>query len=376
MVEHVKLAFVFNAPFHILSPFQRPVGEAEAAVAYLAIELAKLGHNITIFSHTPKTIGAFDIRTRNIGIDDHTLNVDKAILEPDYDAIIIKNASPEFLISLRHAMPHKTKMYLWTEYDIDDPLNKGLFDEKEVNELSGIVCVSNWQRERMIAKAPIPHNKVSAIQYAISPFFENLFIDGKEFLHDKSKDPALSYTAAPLSGLETLLEAYGDILNSYPAASLSIYSGMHEFGEESDKINKIYDTASNLQGIDQVGSISKIALAQALRSKTILTFPATTAETYNVDILEAMAAGVYVLTSDAGCLKEYGHGFTKNIPVEDLNADHLDGYVSQVLTICQTQVHSSQAFFDYAFKQCVEINRKHTWRIRARQWVQMLTAEN
>lgn len=372
----MKLALIYISKFHLLSAFQVTVSDSEAAISYLAIELARLGHDVTLFSDTDDRIGACNVRCRKINITDKVLSFDKAILEKDYDALIFKNASPEFMLSVAKALPYEPKVYLWTIFDKDAPINKGLGDPKQIAQIAGIMCVSDWQRDRLLSVCKIPLNKMHTLKYAISPFFQDLFVDPKEFANAKSHDPTLAYTDPSLENLKLMFDAFADVRRQYNGATLSVYSGLHKYGAEDDQIQKLYPITREIRGIYHIGSLSNIQLAAALRYKTILLLPTTVAKTYNVEILEAMAAGVYVLTTNAGALTEYGHNQSKNISLDDLELDDLNGYVSQTLTICQTQAHSFQAFADYCYKQVQEINQKHTWRVRARELIYLLTAKS
>jgi glycosyltransferase involved in cell wall biosynthesis len=368
----LKIGLIYNSPFHILSVFQRPVDRAQAAVTYLAIELSKLGHDITLFSQTANNIGAFDIRCRSINIENDALNLDKAILETDYDALIVKNAAPEFVAKLKEALPYKAKMFLWTEFDFNNPINNSFQDEQVLKQIDGIICVSEWQRTRLTGKLLIPRDKTCAILYAISPLYENMFVDGKEFINVKSKSPLLAYTAAPLTGLDVLLDTCADVENNYPDSQINIFAGNHEYGAEDDRLVNIYKMANHFKRLKQVGTLSDIQLAARLRTHTMLTYPCTIEETANVEIMEALAAGLYVITSNMGAIPEYCSDHGKCISQKNLHVETLDSFIGQVLSICQSQVHSPSVFYDFCYKQTVEINKMHTWRVRAREWVKML----
>ena len=85
------------------------------------------------------------------------------------------------------------------------PLNQDLNDTSVVEALDGIICVSDWQRVKLLRNFDIPRDKVAVRFHAISPFFEELYFDGKEFIHYKPKDPQFAFIANPLEGLDILL---------------------------------------------------------------------------------------------------------------------------------------------------------------------------
>jgi hypothetical protein len=85
-----------------------------------------------------------------------------------------------------------------------------------------------------------------------------------------------------------------------------------------------------------------------------------------------MAAGLYVVTSNLGALPEYCTEHGKCILDKNLRSDTLDSFIGQVLAICQSQTNAASSFFDYCYKQSVDMNKKHTWRVRAREWIHLL----
>lgn len=368
----VKLGFIFDAEFDVLTPFQTVIADAQAATCYLAIELAKIGHNITIFSRNSNNTNAFGVRCRAIKVDGEALNLDKAITEMDYDAFIIINNSPELIVNLKTALPIKTAMYLWTEFAASHPANKLLEDKTVIDALDGIICVSDWQRSGFLRYFNIPREKISVKYYAITPCFEDLFIDAKEFNAVKTKEPQLAYIANPLTGLEILITAFPDIIYNHPTTELFLYEPENLGQLDREEISKILATATKVKGIRNIGAVSNVHLAYQLRSRNIFAYPNTSEDCSSIAIMNAMAAGLYVVTSNLGAIPEYCTEHGKCIIEKNLRSDSLDSFIGQVLSICQTVTNSSSTFYDYCFKQTIDLNKKHTWRARAREWTQLL----
>lgn len=341
-----------------------PTDSAAAAVCEIAIQLAKLGQDITIFSYSPQT-EFNNVRCRHIEIKDQALQLDPALLENDFNCLIFKNTSPEFALSIRGALPYKPKVFIWTEHDHLEQLNRGLWNESIVNELDGVICVSYWQRTQLVDALPILHNKIFVLKYGICPAFENLFLDIKEFIHIKTVAPSLAYIAKQENGLEILLDSYYNISDNYKNTSLSIFT------EITDP--NLQHMVQNARGVKVYGTLTKKQLAEILRTHTILVNPNTIAQTSNVTLLEAMAAGLYPVTSDVGANEDYCRGHGKIVRREDLDSNTLDNYISELLVICQAQVHQAEDFYDYCFKLTVDMNKKHTWHIRAKELVEVLS---
>lgn len=368
----MKIGFIFDTPLHLLDVFQRTMTDAENSVCFLAIELAKLGHDVTVFSQTTNTNSAFNVRCLNMSIVDGALNLNKAILETDFNVLIIVNNSPDFITSLKQSLPYKVKMLLWLDLDYTDQ-NLQLLDNSDVaKQVDALVCVSNWQRSRILAKYSIPKEKVAVRYYAITPFFQDLFTDGKEFVETKSKTPLIAYTGNPLGGLEIMLHSFGDIMNNYPTSELNIFSNLDVKDNNKYTYEALTELTNITKGVKYFGSVPKAKLAAMLRTHSMCAYPSTIEEVSNVNLMEAMAAGLYVVTSNIGGLPEYCTEHGKCVPVANLKSDSLDSFIGQALGICQSQLHTPSAFYDYCYKQSVDMNKKHTWAVRAREWVKML----
>lgn len=362
----MKIGFIFNMPFHIRSVAQQPNNVATSAVSFLAIELAKLGHNITVFSSTKDQSDAFNVRCRNVSIENNSLNLSSDLLETDYDVIIVKNDSPEFALTIKNSLPSKPKFFLWTAFDYNEPINNGLYNTEIVEQIDGIVCVSDWQSNRLRSKLQIPRVKLYVQHYAISPVYESLFASAKEYINAKDKAPSLAYTGKQTDGLDLLLDLYGDITNNYPDSTLTIYADLSSGDAQ-------YTPDNFPPGIKNVWPIWGKDLASCLRRHTILAYPCLEEKTSHIDITEAMAAGLYVVTSRAGSLPEYCYGNGKQIAEQELHSDSLGGFTGQILSICQTQIRSQESFYDYCYKQILEINKKQTYKDRAGEWIEMLS---
>lgn len=373
----MKIGIICNQPFQLLTVFQRPLGNPEAAATYLAIELTKLGHEVTFYSNTSSKIGAFDIRCRGISIVGKDLHLDKTILEQDFDVLIIKNQPVELAAFLRKGLKYNPRIYLWTSLDPKSPENEHLDNTQVIDAYNGIVCSSKWLSKALHnTYTNIPNEKLSVKMYGITPLFENMYTSDKEFLHEKSKEPSLTYTSGPLLGLEVLINSFIDVQGTYPESSLHIYSGMHAYGDEKDKLENIYSKARKIKGLDHLGSVSTTTLCAKIRPHTILAYPTTANITNCVSMMDAMAAGLYVITTNIAAMPEYSLGKGKLISPDILESASLDNFSSQLLAICQTQAREPNKFFAYCYKQMQEVNAKHTWRVRAREWIQWLNTEN
>ncbi|HSX19949.1 MAG TPA: glycosyltransferase [Gammaproteobacteria bacterium] len=360
----MKIGFVYNAPCDIVQIAQNPTDEASAAVCFLAMQLAKLGHDITIFSQGPNN-NVFNVRCRHIEIKDQQLMLDPALLETDFAALIFKNSSPEFALRIKDSLPYQPKIYLWTAHDQNSLLTQGLANPAVSNQLNGIICVSRWQYVGL-AESLESKDKITEIPYAISPQFENLYTDLPQFINDKPKNVRMAYIATGSDGLDILLDSFDDIWLNYEDSMLGIFTNVDD--------PNMQQRIAQYKGIVMHGALSKSQQAAEFRSYTILVNPTSRATPSNVPLLESMAAGLYPVTSNAGSNDEYCQGQGHIIPVDLLRSNNLDNFLSELLAVCAAQRHSNAEFIDFCFKRSQIVNQEQTWSARAKQWLDLLTA--
>jgi glycosyltransferase involved in cell wall biosynthesis len=365
----MKIGFIYNAPCNILDVLQNPHDDGGSYICYLAIQLAKMGHDVSIYSQNPSNTGAFNVRCRHINIKDQALILDPTILETDYNALIFVNAAPQFVAVIMSAIKISTPTYIWTEIPKDDPRNIGFNDMNITNTITGIICASEWQCNNILEAFPQLENKISSIEHAISPFFEDLFVSRNEFQKIKAKEPQIAFYSGPEDGQDILIDSLPDIIRSFKETQINIYAGIYNDLTQSDQDIPYPDNVKKFSGL------SKVKMANQLRTQTILANPCTFARSSNVQVLEAIAAGLYPITTTVGALQEYTHDHGKMLNIEQLQNESLESFASEMLYICQTQLNNSAEFLEYCYNASKDINKKHTWRVRAREWTKLLQAK-
>ena len=114
-------------------------------------------------------------------------------------------------------------------------------------------------------------------------------------------------------------------------------------------------------------------LAQALRRATMLAYPNTFAETSCIAMMEAMAAGCAVVTSDVGALPETGAGFidlTPPLADADAHAEAFADRVIQLLAARQADPAGTEARMQ---AQVAYVVAENNWPRRAEQWTAWLS---
>jgi len=270
-----------------------------------------------------------------------------------------------------------TLLILWTGYAHDQPAVQALHDPSERNAYDGIVLISEWQRDRFCETFGIDLARTSILLNAIAPSFHGLFADGAPLLAAKTQPPILAYTSTPFRGLDILLEVFPRIRRAVPGTRLKVFSSMKVYqisatDDESD-YGLLYRKCQETEGVEYIGSIPQPELARELRSVMVLAYPNTFAETSCIAVMEAMASGCWIVTSDLGALPETTAGFGRLIAIQGDWEAYKDSFVEetiQVLRECSgTDTTEAET---HLTRQVTHINNAYTCRVSASQ--KLLTA--
>jgi glycosyltransferase involved in cell wall biosynthesis len=247
---------------------------------------------------------------------------------------------------------------------------------KEISESwDGIVCVSDWQRNSYIEAFKLKPDSLTVIRNAIAPCFEKLFRSPDDLVRAKSGALTLAYTSTPYRGLKHLLDIFPEFRRGNPEATLSVYSSMAVYQKheafDAEMFSGMYDALRATEGIEYVGSMSQPALAERLSTSHILAYPNIFPETSCIAVMEAMAAGLRVVTSDFAALPETTEGFADLVPIDFKDQK---GYVRDYTRALMDRPYETEVDAGWLYAQAAHMNRHHTWSVRARQWSEFLNA--
>lgn len=196
----------------------------------------------------------------------------------------------------------KTTIY-WNQLSYDQEAVQFLKDPQYVEKIDYFVFVSHWQAEQYRKHFNIPGYKTHVLKNAC------LDIGVRE---QKTEGPIkLCYTSTPWRGLDVLLKAW-EILQPtdcelHVFSSCKIYGT--DFARHDSEYQHLYDKCNSLPGVVYRGSIPNEELRAELPTFDILAYPCTFEETSCIAVIEALCAGLRVVTSSIGALPETTEGW-------------------------------------------------------------------
>src|SRR4051812_42975789 len=99
--------------YDVATPYERPLGGSQSAACYLAEELARQGHRVTLLSGTPRPGRVRGVDCLNVQ------NTDRAFLAQPLDAAVVVSGPAG--LQLRPYLAAATPLVLWTGHAHDQP---------------------------------------------------------------------------------------------------------------------------------------------------------------------------------------------------------------------------------------------------------------
>ncbi len=368
----MKIAFAdFIAwDYKVESAYQMALGGSQSALCYLAETLAQQGHEVFLLNHTSEP-------GISRGVMCLPINTTPVQRLHSIDALIVLNL-PGHGLAIKPFLGDNTRLILWTQNGHDTAAEKPLQNSAERDVYDYMVLVSNWQRDRFYEHFGINLTRTEILRNAIAPSFSGLFPDETPILAHKSKPPILAYTSTPFRGLDLLLEVFPKIRAAIPGTRLKVFSSMKVYhvaeAEDEFKYGWLYRQCQETPGVEYVGSLPQPELANELKSVTVLAYPNTFAETSCIAVMEAMASGCYIVTSNLGALPETTAGFARLISIEDDWDVYKERFVQETVEVLRECTAKDTTQAETHLRQQVNyVNRFNVWSVRAQQWVEWLS---
>jgi glycosyltransferase involved in cell wall biosynthesis len=341
----VKILFLSlsGLTFDVTTPEKEPLGGTESSFCYLSRELAKSGHDVTLCAKNTITGELCGVK-----------HIQEVVLS-DYD-ILISNAP------IKLAEGKKPYYIFWNHLAHFDNAIKSLLFRDVFDGIDCIVYVSQWQRnecEKWFGRA----KRTEVIGNGLTPAFENMFSTTDELR--AAKENRAAYTSTPFRGLRMLPEIWPNISDG---CVLDVYSGMRVYQGPDDGYKGIYDACRNTRGINYIGPVSQTELAQRMKKTAFLAYPCVFPETYCIAVLEAMASGCRIITSDLGALTETLKGWGTCISLEGA----YERFVRSFIRAVNDEIEDAREnrYVEVIFNG-IQYANTCTWERRAEQWSEL-----
>lgn len=347
------------------TPLRQPLGGTQSAVAYLSTELTRAGCKVTLMNNATEKRVVSGVR-----VDANAKIMAEGFGQ--FDAVIVVSVAAGY--KFRQVIPKSVPMLLYCHHAADQPAVAQLSAQDVCQAWSGFVMVSNWQRDAYAARFGLPRENLHVVENAVSPVFLSQTPAAPWF--EKRAAPTLAYISTPFRGLDVLLAAFPAIRERVPGAGLKVFSGMKLYDQaaKNDPHDYLYAWARALPGVIYSPPVSQSELAVHLRDAAALTYPSTFPETSCISVMEAMACGADVLTTELGALPETLHGFGRTMPMTSTLAELTRNYVEFVCDALLEAQQNPAAAAERRKIQAEYVQNHYTWASRAQSWIGLVEA--
>jgi glycosyltransferase involved in cell wall biosynthesis len=355
----MKILFLTASPIHftVATPGDTPLGGTESSTAYLARHLAARGHEVTLVARLPSGTPQMVMGVHHAPFPD-TGDDPAFFAARDFDAIIAVSC-PVLAPHLRQMAPRAFQAH-WIHMMPDQPNLQPLHGLAALIDCA--VFVSQFHRNAV--RYP---GTTYVIGNGIAPAFENMFASAADL--KAAKQNRAAYTSTPFRGLDVLAHAFP---RAGIETELDVYAGMGIYHAPETRYEPLYQVLRAAPRCHMHGPLGQDALAQKLKPVSFLAYPSTFAETYCIAALEAIAAGLKVVSTDLGALKETTLGFADLLPM----TGSLEALASQFAPHLKRNVDrflaDRDAWAEERFAQAQEVSRRCSWTTRAKEWEEFL----
>lgn len=259
------------------------IGGSETCTVHVAREFARRGYEVIVVGDPPNP-GVFDgVRYESWAGFDHNIESD----------IFISSRRPDIFSTAARknvCLVHD----IWLNSDGGAGINVDKFDK--------FFVLSPWHKEFFCRHHSVPDDKVFVTRDAI---------DHSRFNKHLPRVPGrMIYSSSPDRGLDVLLDCLPRIRQRVPHAHLKVFYGFDNWEKAVEVRGNPHEIGwmkrikqqLNQPGVEYVGRVGQDRLADEFLQAELWGYPTAFWETFCITAVEAMAAGVPVVTSNLAAL--------------------------------------------------------------------------
>jgi UDP-glucose:(glucosyl)LPS alpha-1,2-glucosyltransferase len=257
---------------------------------------------------------------------------------------------------------------LWEQNSYDQPnIQPWMKDPSNHSKYDWYVFNSHWCAEKYRMFFKLPADKCTVIKNATEHF-------PKRKVYKKGDPIKLIFHPTPWRGLNVMLGAMQLIKNKN--VTLDVYSSTEVYGTSFKKANDkiyqpLYKQAKKLPNVNYIGYKPNEQIVKNITQYQIFAYPNIWEETSCISAIEAMAAGLHMITTNYGALYEtcsewpvyvqYSDNYKRLAEAFAYAIDSLTSFLHE--EGCQNHLQSQANFY----------KKFYDWQGRKEDWTNFLT---
>jgi len=261
--------------------------------------------------------------------------------------------------------PNKINI-LWQKNSYDQPnLAPWFQDKNNHSKYDWYVFNSHWNYEKFRMAFDIPTEKSVVIKNGIDEI--------TPAPRYKEGPVRIIHQNTPWRGLNVLLAAMQLVKNK--DIILDVYSSCEVYGADFAKANdhaykELYEQAKQLSNVNYIGYKPNEYIKENLKNYHMYVYPSIWEETFCISLIEAMAAGLYCITTNFGAVYETGAEFPVYVPYQkDYKA--LATHFAAVMDMSVDAI-KHKLVHEHLEDQIKYTNKYYNWTKQGNQWSRFL----
>ena len=263
--------------------------------------------------------------------------------------------------------PNKLNI-LWQKNSYDQPNLAPWFSNPDNHkQYDWYVFNSHWTYEKFRYFFNIPADKSVVIKNGCDSF-------PKRKIYKKGDPIKILHHNTPWRGLNVMLRAMQEVKN--PNITLDVYSSTQVYGDKfkqanDDQFKPLYEQAEKLPNVNYIGYKPNEYILDHMTDYDLYVYPSIFEETFCASALEALAAGVHVITNNFGALyetcSEWPVYVTYNTDYEIMAKD-----TAAAIEVAASYLHED-FIQDHLEQQQKFYKRFYSWEKKGMEWKNFLT---
>jgi len=263
--------------------------------------------------------------------------------------------------------PNKINI-LWQKNSYDQPnLAPWFTDKSNHKQYDWYVFNSHWNYEKFRYFFDVPTDRCVVIKNGTNNF-------PKRKIYKKGDPVKILHHNTPWRGLNVLLRAMQEVKD--PNITLDVYSSCEVYGNDFKKQNDeqfkpLYEQAEKLTNVNYIGYKPNEYILEHITDYDLYVYPSIFEETSCVSAMEALAAGVHVITNNYGALYETCSEWPVYVNYSD-NYETMARDTAEAIKVAASYLHESfiQQHLD---EQQKFYKRFYNWGKKGIEWKSFLT---
>jgi 2-polyprenyl-3-methyl-5-hydroxy-6-metoxy-1,4-benzoquinol methylase/glycosyltransferase involved in cell wall biosynthesis len=328
--------YAIGLPFNGDTIKKKSLGGSESAAYYLGRELAKLGHNVTMWT-AEKEEGTFD-DVKYVWNGEHTEaaplgeRFEHYARNTPHDVLIVQRGAGAFV------RPFASKVNIWQLHDLalhryTAPMMGGMW------QVDAVTVVSEFHKKQVQEVWNVNPDIIHVVRNGVDQNLYELPVSAPAeaelhaFLKEVNPDnkALLLYQSRPERGLEHLVRP-GGIMDRVRDLPVKLLVGGYDntIPHMAEFYTQLKLWAQVLPNVTYINPLTKQELALLQKKCDLLIYPTEFEEVSCITAMEAQCAGLPMLTSDCAALPETCEkSGTVLIPLKDGKADE-DAFIAEL----------------------------------------------